>query len=366
MKHRPTKIHKSFLLISLLILLSGFFLSLFLSKTKSEVFEEEQRRAMARMERAEAYIKESILEKGILLEDKDLNKTGLLGPEFTELTSTLGDEGAKRSSLNPEFAAVMVRYFHEAGLKEGDAIAVGSSGSFPGFVIAVLSAATEMKLEARVISSLGASTYGATRVDYNIFDVLEDLKKSGEVDFILVGVSCGGEDDRGGSAMEGFLFDGTPMLSYGITLSEAERTGAAFIYSDSLVDSIQERLRTYGDDIKMFINIGGASSNLGTSSCSLDFPPGLVMSFNRIPEGKERGLIFEYMERGVPVVNLLSVKKLCQMNSIPFDPVPLPSSSSSRVFSTVTYNPILIIITLMLAILVLIIGILETRRKSIQ
>ena len=163
--------------------------------------------------------------------------------------------------------------------------------------------------------------------------------------------------------MEGFLYEGTAELSYEITKEEAECTGAAFIYEDTLSESIERRLEVYGDDIKMFINIGGASTNLGTSSYSLDFPPGLVMSVDKIPEGKERGLIFEYAAEGIPVVNLLSVKKLCQMNSIAFDPVPLPSSSSSAVYSTVTYNPLHIVITLLVAMAILIAGIIDSRKK---
>ena len=116
MKHKPTKIRKIYLISSLLILILGFFLTLILANREAGEYEETQRNAMERMERAEAYIKERIIEKGIEIEEIDLNKTGLIGPEFTELTSTMGEIGAKRSTLNPEFAAMMIRYFKEAGL----------------------------------------------------------------------------------------------------------------------------------------------------------------------------------------------------------------------------------------------------------
>lgn len=362
MKHRPLKIRIRYLLLSLAVLAAGLFFTLSLAQKEANDYEEAQRNAAERMERAEAYIKNSILEKGIEIEPTDLNRTGLIGPEFTELTSTLGEEGAKRSTLNPEFAAAMVRYFHKAGLKEGDVVAIGCSGSFPGFLIAVLSAAKEMKLEARVIASLGASTYGATRVEYNIFHILNDLKESGEMDFSLLAVSSGGQNDRGGGAMEDFLYEGSAELSQELCRSEAEKTGAVFIYKDTLAESIKERLSLFGEDVKIFVNIGGASTNNGTSSYTLDFPPGLVMKVDRIPEGDERGLIFEYAAKGIPVINLLSVKKLCQENSIIFDPVPLPSSSSSVVYSTITYNPVIISLTLVLATVILVFGLLDKRR----
>ena len=364
MKHRPLKIRAIYLLASLVILAAGLFLTIVLAEIEANDYEDTQRKAAERMERAEAYIKKSILSKGIEIEDTDLNRTGLIGPEFTELTSTPGEEGAKRSTLNPEFAAAMVRYFHDAGLEEGDTIAIGSSGSFPGFLIAVLSAATEMKMDARVIASVGASMHGATRVEYNIFHILNDLKESGEADFTLLAVSCGGQNDRGGGVMEGFLYEGTAELSLELCRKEAERTGAVLIHKDTLAESIKERLALFGEEVKLFVNIGGASTNNGTSSYTLDFPPGLVMSVDRIPQGEERGLIFEYAARGIPVVNLLSVKKLCQENSIPFDPVPLPSSSSSAVYSSVSYNPYAILATLILALAVLVLGILDKKRKG--
>lgn len=364
MKQKPTKIRKIYLISSLLILILGFFLTLILANREAGEYEETQRNAMERMERAEAYIKERIIEKGIEIEEIDLNKTGLIGPEFTELTTTMGEIGAKRSTLNPEFAAMMIRYFKEAGLKEGDTIAIGASGSFPGLLIATLVASSEMKLDARVIASLGASTYGATRVEYNIYHILEDLKESKEADFSLVGVSMGGEGDKGGGAMEGFLYDGSKELSYNLSKEEADKTGAVFIYEDTLSESIEKRLEIYGEDIKLFINIGGASTNLGTGSYSLDFPPGLVMSIDKIPEGKDRGLIFEYMDKGIPVINLLSIKKICQMNSIAFDPIPLPSSSSSVFYSKVTYNPIIIIVTLLSAFSILLVGVISKKTEE--
>ena len=164
MKYRPLKISIHYILILALILVLGLSITILLGEREANEYEEAQRNAAERMERIEAFIKESITEKGIAMEAKDLNGTGLIGPDFTPLTSTMGEEGAKRSSLNPEFAALMVRYFHDAGLEKGDTVAIGSSGSFPGFLIATLAATEELGLKAKVIASLGSSMYGATRV----------------------------------------------------------------------------------------------------------------------------------------------------------------------------------------------------------
>jgi poly-gamma-glutamate system protein len=90
----------------------------------------------------------------------DPNLTGLIGPEFTELTTTLGNLQAKRTSTNPDFAALLVKYFKELNLKRGDPVAIGASGSFPSLLLATLCACEVLELEPLVIYSIGASEHG--------------------------------------------------------------------------------------------------------------------------------------------------------------------------------------------------------------
>jgi poly-gamma-glutamate system protein len=61
----------------------------------------------------------------------DPNETGLIGEDITAITTTTGNLEAKRSTASPDFAALMARLYREAGLKNGDTIALGASGSFP-------------------------------------------------------------------------------------------------------------------------------------------------------------------------------------------------------------------------------------------
>ena len=358
------KIRKRFIIAVPIILLIGL-LSVYISAEKTaEEYEDMQIRAAERMENAEAYLKERVLSLGFEIEAEDLNQTGLLGPEFTELTSTPGDENAKRSTLNPLFASAMIRYFYQAGLKKGDTIAIGATGSFPGFVIASLTAATEMGLHTELIASVGASMHGATRVDYNIFDIVEDLKKGGFADFDLLAVSPGSVNDRGGGILEGMFYEGSAELSLKLCEEAAEETGAEVIFKDTLEESIQRRLELYSDDVKLFINVGGASVNNGTSSYSLAFPRGLVLDPPKIPDTPNRGLNYEFAARGIPVINLLSVKQLCQDNNIAFDPVPLPSVFNGEKLENVEYNKGLAIATIILAFAVLIWGVIDGKRRT--
>ena len=126
---KSSKIDLKYIVIALAVLLIGAVLTHFTRHVEDNPYKADQIEAASRMFEAEAYMKEEILSLGIPIEAEDLNQTGLLGPEFTELTSTPGDVDAKRTSLSPDFAALMVRYYNQAGIKEGDTIAIGSSGS---------------------------------------------------------------------------------------------------------------------------------------------------------------------------------------------------------------------------------------------
>lgn len=353
-----------YIVLLVLIAVGGYLTVVLLAQEKAEDYRDLQLEAAVLMEEAEKYMKEEILARGLEIEVEDLNQTGLLGPEFTELTSTPGEVGAKRSALNPEFAAQMVRYYHEAGLEKGDKIAISTSGSFPGFVLATICAASTMELDIFVSASVGASMHGATRVEYNVFDMLHALKEGGFASFNLVSVSCGGRYDLGGSVLEGILYEDTPLLSLNLCEEASLWSGAEIIHEEKLSSSISRRLELFGDDVKLFVNIGGASVNNGTTAYTLDFPQGLVMSFPRIPEGDEIGLNYEYAKRGVPVLNLLNVKKLCQDNGLKFDPVPLPTPSSYTVYSTVVYSSSLSLFFVVLFFATLLIGIIRSKTKK--
>ena len=104
--------------------------------------------AAALMARALSSIKALRLEKGIPLDaGLDPNGTGIVGDEFSPLTTSLGDAAAKRTAANPAFAGVVAGYYQRAGLGPGDVVAIGGSGSFPAFVLASLCAARALDLK---------------------------------------------------------------------------------------------------------------------------------------------------------------------------------------------------------------------------
>ena len=352
-----------YLLVSLAVALVFLIAVIVTARYEENQYAQLQLSAARTMADAEAFLKARIMERGIEVEPEDLNQTYLLGPEFTELTSTPGAADAKRTSWNPNFAAAMVRYFSEAGLEKGDVLAIGTSGSFPGLAVAAVIAASRMGLETRIIASLGASMHGATRPEFNIFDFLLCLKEGGFADFNLVAVSRGGFDDKGGGVLEGILYEGTDILSAEICRDVASRTGAAYIECDTLAESIRRRLELFGDGIDMFVNVGGASTNSGASSYGTTFPPGLVLTPPQIPADDTRGLCFEYAAQGLPVLNLLSVKVLASENGIAYDPVPMSKPGDGGVYTTTHYSVPLIVAGITTSVCVLLAGFVVSYMK---
>jgi poly-gamma-glutamate system protein len=262
------------------------------------------------------------LEKGLPIDAAlDPNGTGIVGDEFTPLTTSLGDAAAKRTAANPAFAGVVVGYFDRAGLKPGDTVAIGGSGSFPAFVLASLCAARAMELRPLLIYSVGSSMYGANIPGFTFVDMLARLRADGLLPYSITAVAPGGERDTG----RGVLFDET-----GTTLvDEARRSGLPLVEGPTLADRIRRRLAIYdaaaaGQPIRCFVNVGGATANYGDTEASLDVPNGLVLTLPSPPASPSRGLLFEFAARGVPVVHLLYVKGLARENGLPFDPVPFP------------------------------------------
>ncbi len=300
-------------------------------------------------------IREGREAKGIPIDEKsDPNKTGIIGEEYTCLTTTLGNLSAKRTSANPDFAALVVKYFKQAGLEAGDIIAIGSSGSFPGLNIATLSACKAMKIKPLLIYSIGASEYGATIPDFTFIDMLKILNQKDIMPYQLLAVSMGGNNDQA----EAMLYPDSQEVIRNI----AQRSNTFLIDTDSLVNNIQRRMALYqeaageGSQIKLFVNIGGASANYGNTTASITYPNGLIMNGPEIPDHPERGLIFEYQKLGLPVIHLLNVRDLALKNGISIDPIPLPEIGQSRVYFELQYQKWIIVLTILIGMIVLVLS----------
>jgi poly-gamma-glutamate system protein len=274
------------------------------------------------MARAEAAVRTCREGRGVPIEPAaDPNRTGLIGEETSEITTSAGRLEAKRTTTNPAFAGLVVSLLHEAGVRRGDAVAVGASSSFPALVIATLAAAEALGVEPLVISSLGASEWGGNIPGFSWLDMEDCLRRAGLVGVVPIARAVGGEEDVGRDMAP----EGRAMLAARIRAEPVP-----FLEEPDLERNVACRLALYraaaGDrPIKAFVNIGGSWANLGTDPEILKVEPGLAGRVT-IPPPPRRGVLQAMAAAGVPVIHLLNVRGLCERYGLPWDPRPLPAA----------------------------------------
>ena len=129
-------------------------------------------KAATMMQESMNMLKNIQMEKGVFIDqENDPNETGLVGSQFSLITTDKGDLDAKLTTLDPNFAAAMVELLNRADLVKGDTIAVMLTGSMPGANMAMLIACKAMDIYPFIISSIGASQWGANDPDMTWLDM---------------------------------------------------------------------------------------------------------------------------------------------------------------------------------------------------
>ncbi len=299
-------------------------------RTDSSVpLEAEKREAARLMAEGEKLIAAAKAERGVAIERADdPNGTGLIGARYTPITTTLGPLEVKRTSTNPAFAAVVVELLREAGVRRGDLVAAGFSGSFPALNLAVLSAAKAMGVTLEVISSATASTYGATDPAMTWLDMEAELARMGLFETRSIAASPGGYE----SSLTDTFFPGSRDLA----TQAITRNGIPLLAAEGMSAAVAERMAAYlanarGRPIRAFVNVGGASYNLGSSEDMFKLRSGVVRDLPAVPDDT-KGVISRMADRGLPVVSLLNVREMALRYGLPLDPVPLPAPGEGEPF----------------------------------
>lgn len=269
-------------------------------------------------------------EKGLELNPAaDINATGMIGLEYSFITTTIGNLEAKRTATNPNMAAVVVDMFHELGLKPGDKIAVNCSGSFPALNIAVMCAAETLELDPYLISSFGASTHGANDPELTWLDMEHYLYEKGLLQNKSDLFSIGGMEDIGKEM---------PQELKDTIVSRIRSYGYAQFYNDDLLENIRQRYRIYRDqgDVKCFINVGGNDASFGDSNIMVHTDGGILTELSE--NDNSTGLVQLFLKDGIPVIHLLNMKSLATEYGLPIDPVPLPEPGEGDVYQRVEYR----------------------------
>lgn len=206
-------------------------------------------------------IKNERIRRGITIDKNlDINETGLIGEEWSGITTTLGNLESKRTSTNPDFAALLVKLFKEKGLKKGDIIAANLSSSFPALNLSLIAAADTLGLEAVMVNSVGSSTYGGNIEDFTYLDMENHLFSKGMIRNRSRGFSLGGIGDIG----KEFEKEIKEKI-----VARNKKYGLKFFYNENLEKNIEERYNYFveesNDQIKIFVNIGGNLLSIGDS-----------------------------------------------------------------------------------------------------
>lgn len=245
----------------------------------------------------------------------DINGTGLIGLSWSEITTSGGNLEAKRTATDPLWAAVVVNWFSEAGLSEGDLVAAGFSGSFPGLNLAVLSAARAMNLELVAVSSVGASNYGANHPEFTWLDMELALLNAGwPADHLAQATAMGGASDLARNLDD----EGQRMIH-----SAMNRRGVQQLFGIGLADMSRARLnfldQAAGErPIVVYVNVGGASASTGYCPDWIEIGHGFLSSLPDCPGGTQ-GVMHEMLGRGIPVLHLLNVRQLASQERVPID-----------------------------------------------
>jgi poly-gamma-glutamate system protein len=261
----------------------------------------------------------------------DPNETGLIGHEFSLITSSRGSHEQKLRALDPNLAGVFVHLLKSAGVGEGDHVAVAFTGAFPLMNAAMIIAIETVGATPVAIASVGSSMWGANDPDLTWLDMETILEDRGIITHRSVAASRGGGDDRG----RGLSPEGRRLLD-----EAASRNAVPLIDEDTLDESIARRMAIYddeADDYAAYVNIGGGLGSMGSSQVYRLIRPGLSRSLGE-KNFPRRGTLVRLAQRGVPVIHVPRADELIERYDLASEPIPLPEAGTGGTFYRDRYN----------------------------
>jgi poly-gamma-glutamate system protein len=255
----------------------------------------------------------------------DPNRTGMIGQEYTPITTTIGELPAKRTATNPDFAAALVRQLASLGLARGAPVVIVVSGSFVGGDIAAITATETLGLRPIVVASLSASMWGANEPELNLLDMLSALRDHNVIRARAIAAVLGGGGAIGGSMdADGVAALRRSAMRDGVPIIEARPVAA-------VMDALLARINAAAGDARpsAVINVGGALIGLGSCRESYEWPPGLTRKALPCSDGTP-GLAMRLAADGLPVLHIINMRRLALEWGLPFDPTPLPIPGNNR------------------------------------
>ncbi|MBE0432009.1 poly-gamma-glutamate system protein [candidate division WOR-3 bacterium] len=340
MKRREGKI--SILSLSIATVVTIMLMTVVLnSKTRvrSKYYTEKMAAALT-AQSAFSAVKQTVNEMGILIDRiNDPNETGLIGIQYSPITTARGDLDPKLTSTNPNFAASVVHLLKQIGLRKNDSVAVLLTGSFPALNISVISAVQALELEPVIITSVGSSMWGANFPEFTYLDMETMLMDRGIFRSNSAAASMGGEDGIG----RGLSPAGRELI-----IGAASRNNVPMLNAANLDEMIAKKIDLYtaGGRIKAFVNAGDITSALvGTEAGNGLIRPHIVKS--------GPGLVALFSKSGVPVINLVDIVQFARENDLPVAPIPLPVPGEGRIYNEYKYSVTMAVIAALIIVAIL-------------
>ena len=329
---RPSRIPGRVLLLLLLAALAALLVVESSKQSRTGEYYDEMLQASRLMKRGIETIRPIRARVHPIDPQLDPLRSGLIGIASSPVTSNSGHLMAKRATINPNWAAVVVRMLSDAGVAPGDKVAVAVSGSFPALNLAVYSAVEVMELDAVIIASGSASQWGANIPRMLWLDMARELREAGVFDVREAAASLGAEEDRG-----------IGLPEEGITSIRAtiERAGVPLLFAENREASVSERMAIYREGspkpIKALINVGGGSATTGPDSIDHYFDTGLSRSV-RARAFALTSVMGQFLSEGVPVINLSGIKGLSARYGLPYPPLEPQGIGAGGVYQGESYR----------------------------
>jgi poly-gamma-glutamate system protein len=345
---RPTKVPRIILIVISLLAIVSILSIEFLKVQQKQPYYDEKIQAARTMKKGLEEIKAHRLKiVGPIDKDVDPANSGIIGLPASIITSNAGYLPAKQTTINPNWAAVMVDMLKEARVKEGGIVAMGLSGSFPAMNLAAYAAADALKLKVIAISTASASTWGANVPEFTWLDMERILHKAGIISCQSAAASLGGEKD---TAM------GTTKKSRNALLAAIKRNKLPYLKVDGVEQSIEERMNLFqelaqGKRIAAYINVGGGMASVGPRIGKYRYKPGV----NRKPPQnatKIDSVTTRFALARVPIIHIYRIDQLADEYGLPKSPTAIPSVGGGHIFVKLEYNLVLVSVSLVLLLFI--------------
>lgn len=289
-------------------------------------------------------VKAEKISRGIEIPAEDTFQTGLIGEKHNYTTTTDGDLTAKRTTCNPNMAAMILFMLEECGVKAGDKVGCNFSGSFPALNIATLCAIETLGAEPVYICSCGASTWGANNQEYTFPEMALTLCEKGLIRKAPSLFTPGGSADS---------MHSTDEEEWNAIWNRVSNLGIPTMVEEDYAKNLAAREAVFDEEgISCFVAVGGNLLSLGKGDVIYLLGQGIVRE--EIDSLNEKsGLIEYYLNGGTPSIFLLNIKKLVADYGIPYDPAEIAPIGTLSMYYQNSYNTWIILAGLALELALL-------------